>query len=183
MQNDMNLSLSEEITLDTLIINEYQYICHVNNLDYIINKQKCNKYLHKFLNKCQQYKIKYYKKENDKYGIFSKTHIFEQINIIKKQNIQTHINALQTMCNAPITNKNYLDINTNLINIIHKSLHDLDKLEKITEYIYDYNILCIDDMCKSINSVITSNNFVDFSEINDEFILSHTNIKYIDEYK
>jgi dienelactone hydrolase len=102
--------------------NKYHYVCVVNSLDHIINKQRFDKCLKKFLNRCEYYKINYYTKIDEKYHIFDKQHIIEQINIIKKQIITDHITRLQDFLNENISNDAYIQLNSKIMTVSTKSL-------------------------------------------------------------
>lgn len=167
-------------SLNNIIItnNNYNYVCAVGNLDYLQNKRNFNKYLNKFLDKCQHYEIKIYNKIDHKYHIFEKKHIVEQINDAKKHIINNHITHLQNMMNnKTFGGESYIAMNNKIIPITHKMLLDLDKLIKLTDDIYSYNLLCMEDLFNE-----TKNMYVDVSEINDD-INTASQYGYIDEYK
>ena len=156
---------------------KYSYICVVSNLDYLLNKRKFNKYLNKFMGKCHHYEINLYNKINNNFHIFEQKHIRTQIYNAKKHIINNHIISLQHILNTNMTGDAYFTVNNKIVYMTHKILLELDKLLKLTEYIYMYNLLCITDTCKSTFEC----EYVDFSEINDAYDVP--NQEYIDEYK
>lgn len=139
--------------IQTLNKSEDKYIESTDNLDYIINRSVFNKYLKRYLDKCNKYGIKLYYYNNSKYNLIIKDAIMEQINIKKYEQIKIHIDELTKMlkdteiCNSNINNnksinsKKYMEINNKLLLKINKKLVNLDTLFKLTEYIYNNNLL------------------------------------------
>ena len=164
--------------LDNIKMVDHNYICVVSNLDYLQNKRKFNKYLNKFLDRCQNYEIKLYDKIDNKFHILEKRHVIDQINNAKKHIIKNHIASLENMFDDVITGESYIRVNNKIISMTHKMLLDLDKLIRITDDIYLYNLLCVKDSFK----YSSGDSYVDFSEINDD-INKASQFGYIDEYK
>lgn len=178
MINDIFIS---EAKLDNIITHNNDYLCVVISLDYLYNKRKYNRYINKFLDKCNYYSISFYNEIDDKYYIYDKKKMIFQIQNLKKNKINDHINQLNNFINNDITTSKYIDINNKATYMTQISLIDLDKFEAIINNVYMYNLLLVDNIMK-YNDIIMSD-YVDLSEINEKIILKEKqNIVYIDEY-
>jgi hypothetical protein len=158
----------------------HKYIYIASNLDYLQNKRNYNKYLNKFLDKCQHFEIRIYDIINNKYHILNKKYVIDQINDAKKYLINNHILALQNLIKDNLITADSYSKTNSIVQITHKMLVDLDKLIKLTDDVYSYNLLCIEDSI--VLARIDNDMYVDVSEINDDISRASKN-GYIDEYK
>jgi hypothetical protein len=169
------------------VIDNDNYLLCVDNLNHIYNRLIFDKYLKKFVNKCNKYNIDFYDKIDDKYYIYKKEYIILQINIFKKYIVQRHIDKLSNFIeknNLDFESNDYLELNNKIIAKNKTNLYILNKLLILVGIIYEYNLLEIGEI-KNYNTDYekTYDNIVNLSNIGNEYLKYINNgIIIIDDY-
>ena len=131
-----------------LNINNDKYECCCNNIDFILYRVTFNPYLKKFIGSCYKYNVKYYETIDNKFYIYKKSYIIDQIKQIIKKLINDHINILNNVV------KN------------NKKIDKLNKFIDLVYLVYEYKLLNVESLNKPIIDVkYEYDNLVNLSNI------------------
>jgi Icc-related predicted phosphoesterase len=157
------------------------YLLNVNNLDYLYNRASFNQYVKKFLCKCIKYDIKIFFYKNDTICILNKNDIFNQIDILKKDLLNLHINLLLELNKDEISTVAYINKNKAIMVNNYNKMKIYDKFRLLVNIVYDYSLLELNIHKKeSIDFEKEYNNLVNLSNIIEDS--SSDNIIFIDSY-
>ena len=158
------------------------YLLEVDNLNYINYRCSFNKYLKRFINKCQKLHIKIFFVNNNKFNILNKQYIIDQINYLKNNIVKSHIELLTNMMlNNEINTIEYISVNNEIILKNQNKLNNYDDFIYLTNIIYTYKLLEIDEY-KNFNIDFQKeySNLVNLSSLTNNFYKNK--IILIDEY-
>lgn len=174
----MNKSIN---LFNNLITNEIYdtFLLEVDNLNYINYKCTFNRYLKKFIYKCQKLSIKIFYTSNDKFYILNFDDIINQVNNIKKSLIQNHISLLEEIIKKDkIDVDRYMQTN-NIISFNQTKLHLCDEFISLAIIVYNYKLLESNYTNYNIDFKQEYANLVNLSNLTDPYL---DKIILIDEY-
>ena len=147
-----------------LNINNDKYECCCNNIDFILYRVTFNPYLKKFIGSCYKYNVKYYETIDNKFYIYKKSYIIDQIKQIIKKLINDHINILNNVVKHNVFN--YLNENHKITSINNKKIDKLNKFIDLVYLVYEYKLLNVESLNKPIIDVkYEYDNLVNLSNI------------------